>query len=119
MLITALLLIGSCPELLEMFPHRHLGAVVAGHDATPLEALEHLLDFESDSGHHHTHDSKPTGVSLVSPSHGSLLGLNILIPSWLTLVLISILISVLVRSTQESFAGCTWPPVSPPPQAPI
>ncbi len=120
LVVAALLIIGSCPELLEMFPHRHLGVLSVGHDATPLEALQHLLHFETDSvHHHHFHGDEPAGVSLISPSHGSLLGLNILIPSWLTLILISILIAELRLSARESFAGCTWPPLSPPPQAGI
>lgn len=119
MLISALLIIGSCPELLEMFPHRHLGVVAAGHDATPLEALEHLVGIEPSSEHDHAHGNRPVGVSLVSPSHGSLLGLNILIPVWLTFLLMTILIAELAQVTQSSFGGCTWPPLSPPPQATI
>lgn len=128
-LVATLLLIGSCPELLEGFPHRHLGVVAVGHDATPLEALHHLLHFETGSAHRHTHGDtpvsvsghgdSPTGVSLVSPSHGSLLGLNIIIPSWLTVIFISILIAELVQPLRRPFAGCTWPPLSPPPQSSI
>lgn len=119
LVVAAILIIGSCPELLEMFPHRHLGVVAAGHDATPLEALEHLLYFGTDSAHHHDHGDHQVGVSLVSPSHGSLLGLSILIPSWLTLIFISILIAELRLPARESFAGCTWPPLSPPPQTTV
>ncbi len=119
LVVAAILFIGSCPELLEMFPHRHLGVVAAGHDATPLEALEHLLHFETGSAHHHAHADDQMGVSLVSPSHGSLLGLNILIPSWLTLIFISILIAEFRVPAREAFAGCTWPPSSPPPQTTV
>jgi hypothetical protein len=116
LVVAAILIIGSCPELLEMFPHRHLGVVAAGHDATPLEALEHLLHFETGSAHYHGHGDDQMGVSLVSPSHGSLLGLNILIPFLLTLMFISILIAELRLPAREAFAGCTWPPLSPPPR---
>ncbi len=120
LVLAAMLIIGSCPELLEMFPHRHLGVAAAGHDATPLEAIEHLLYFETDSAHHHhAHGDGQMTVSLVSPSHGSLLGLNILIPSWLTLLFISALIAELRLPVREAFAGCTWPPLSPPPQASV
>ncbi len=119
LVVAAILLIGCCPELLEMFPHRHLGVVAAGHDATPLEALEHLLHYETESAHHHSHGHHQEGVSLVSPSHGSLLGLSILIPSWLTLVFISILIAELRLPVREAFAGCSWPPLSPPPRTTV
>ncbi len=119
MLISALLVIGSCPELLEMFPHRHLGVVAAGHDATPLEALEHLVGIETDSEHDHARGNGPAGVSLVSPSHGSLLGLDILIPVWFTLLLTIVLIAKLAHVIRESFDGCTWPPLSPPPQTTV
>lgn len=127
LLVAALLIIGSCPEILEVFPHRHLGMVEAGHDATPLEALAHLLNIEMDSAHQHTHNhthgenpgDNPVGVSLVSPTHGSVLGLIILIPSWLTVMFIAILIARLSLPDRKVFAGCSWPPLSPPPQSSI
>ncbi len=114
-LACVLLLFASCPELLESLPHQHLGHPHAGHDATPLEAVEHLLGLHDEAPAHPV-----SGVSLVGATGdaASVVTLAAIPALWRALSPPAEWLSQPPALHQRAPTSCAWPPASPPPQSP-